>query len=512
MSFAIPPHNTIIHPAHLGDGQAHILPLYINGHWQAGHGNAFTSHNPATGEAVWEGASASRQDVDLAVKAAQKAFPAWAKLSFTDRQKIAERFRDLLEANKDKLASLIAQETGKVLWDAKSEMAAMIGKIAISIKAYEERTPTRESKAADGSLSVLRHRPHGVVGVFGPYNFPAHLPNGHIVPALLAGNCVVFKPSEHTPAVAEAMVKLWQEAGLPAGVLNLVQGKRDTGEALAAHAELDGIFFTGSPAVGKILHERYASQPHKILALEMGGNNPLIIWDAKDAEAAAYLTIQSAFISSGQRCTCARRLIIPEGKKGRELLDAIIKMTSNIRVGKYDDTPEPFMGPLISLTESERLMAAQEKLAENGAKTLLAMRRLEDDTPLLTPGIIDVTDVKDRTDEEFFGPLLQVIRVPDFDAAIKEANNTRFGLAAGLISDSRKLYEDFILHIRAGVVNWNRATTGASSAMPFGGVGLSGNHRPSAYYAADYCAYPMASMESEKLTLPATLSPGITKT
>lgn len=502
MHSAIHPHNSS------NRGAIHAVPLFINGHWHAGHGPRFASTNPADASVVWQGASASATDVNEAVSAARAAFPAWAALPLQERVTIIERFRALLEEHKTTLTEAISKETGKTLWDATTEVAAMIGKIAISIKAYHERTGMHETTISDGK-AFLRHKPHGVVAIFGPYNFPGHLPNGHIVPALIAGNVVLFKPSELTPHVAELTIQLWQEAGIPAGVISLLQGEKATGIALAAHAGLDGIFFTGSSATGNILHKQFAGKPDKILALEMGGNNPLIVHETSDLKAASYITIQSAFLSSGQRCTCARRLIVPTGEAGDKFIDTLVNAARGITVGAYNDTPEPFMGPLVSLVEAERLLTTQEHLVKAGAKSLLAMQQTKAGLPFLSPGIIDVTAIANREDKEYFGPLLQVIRVKDFAAALTEANNTAYGLSAGLISDNRALYEQFIREIRAGIVNWNRQLTGASSAAPFGGVGNSGNHRPSAYYAADYCAYPIAMMESEKPVIPDKFSPGL---
>ena len=356
---------------------------------------------------------------------------------------------------------------------------------------------------------MLRHKPHGVVAVFGPYNFPGHLPNGHIVPALLAGNTVVFKPSEQTPKVAELTLGCWIEAGLPAGVLNLVQGARQTGAALAAHPGIDGLFFTGSSRTGNLLHAQFGGHPETILALEMGGNNALIVDQLADIDAAVYCIIQSAFISAGQRCTCARRLLVPEGEWGDGLLGRLVSVAASLRVGAYDAEPAPFMGAVISLDAAQHLLKVQERLIDKGARPLLGMSQPLEGAALLTPGIIDVSAVQPRADEEVFGPLLQVVRYADFDAAIVEANATRFGLAAGLLSDSRERYEAFWLSSRAGIVNWNKPLTGAASSAPFGGIGASGNHRPSAYYAADYCAYPVASLESEQLVLPDSLAPGV---
>ena len=482
--------------------------LYIGGAWRAGRGAALASLNPATLKPVWEAAAADEQDVAEAVDAARRAFPAWAGKMAEERFAVVQAFRAVLEQEKERFARLIAEETGKMLWDALTEVQAMIGKADISRQAYIERTGAYAKVQGEMTMS-LRHRPHGVLAVFGPYNFPGHLPNGHIIPALIAGNTLVFKPSEQTPMVGEAMTALWEKAGLPQGVLNLVQGARETGIALAAQDGIDGLLFTGSAETGAALHRQFAGRPEKILALEMGGNNPLIAWPPYAAREAALLALQSAFLSSGQRCTCARRLIVPAGAEGDELAEALTRLAASIVVGAYTDTPTPYMGPLISNREAERLLQAEAELRAAGAQALLPMRRLKEGYPFVSPGIIDVTHCRERPDKEYFGPLLQVIRVADFDAALAEANRTRFGLAAGLLSGDEALYRRFIGSIRAGVVSWNRPTNGASSALPFGGIGISGNHRPAAYYAADYCAYPVASLESAAIAKPAQPIPGV---
>lgn len=481
---------------------------YIAGSWQPGQGESLQSVNPVTQQVLWQGQAASPAQVEAAVQAARAAFSGWASRSLDSRIGVLERFAVALKGKADELARAIGEETGKPLWEAATEVTSMVNKVAISVQSYRERTGEKSGPLGDAT-AVLRHKPHGVVAVFGPYNFPGHLPNGHIVPALLAGNCVVFKPSELTPKVAELTVQCWIEAGLPAGVLNLVQGARETGVALAGNPGIDGLFFTGSSRTGNLLHQQFAGRPEKILALEMGGNNPLIVDQVADLDAAVYTIIQSAFISAGQRCTCARRLLVPQGAWGDALLARLVTVASALKVGAFDEQPAPFMGSVISLAAAEHLLQAQQQLLANGGKALLAMTQPRAGAALLTPGIIDVTAVAERPDEEFFGPLLQVIRYADFAAAIAEANNTEFGLAAGLLSDSKANYQRFWLESRAGIVNWNKQLTGAASSAPFGGVGASGNHRASAYYAADYCAYPVASLESESLSLPATLTPGV---
>lgn len=481
----------------------------INGQWCGSKGAEFQSRNPVSGHEVWSGTEADVDTVHAAVSAASKAFARWQRTSLEERIALTERFRKALEDNKEDLAHSIGQETGKPLWESRTEVGAMIGKIDLSVKAYHERTGEHVADMA-GGRRILRHRPHGVMAVFGPYNFPGHLPNGHIVPALIAGNTVVFKPSEQTPATAELTLRLWQSAGLPDGVINLIQGARDTGETLAGHAQVNGILFTGSAMTGQAIQKAVLSQPQKILALEMGGNNPLVIGSDIDQRSAIWATLQSAFISAGQRCTCARRLLVPLGDEGDRFLDGLIDAAAKLVVGRFDqDNPTPFMGSVISGQAGEKLLAAQQRWLDAGGQSLLAMAPVAGNNALLSPGIVDLTGVQ-AADEEFFGPLLSVYRYRDFDQALALANDTRYGLSAGLLSHDKSEYARFINEIRAGIVNWNQPITGASSAMPFGGPGLSGNYRPSAYYAADYCAYPVASLEQDVVTVPETLSPGMT--
>lgn len=482
---------------------------YINGQWLAGEGAQLHSIDPAKNISIWSGQAASPAQVDSAISAARNAFTQWGSLTVTERLVFIQAYEQQLKDHQNELALAIAQETGKPIWESKTEAAAMVGKIALSIKSYQTRTGVTENPMPLGK-AFIRHKPHGVVAVFGPYNFPGHLPNGHIVPALIAGNTIIFKPSDLTPLVAQTMMQLWDAAGLPKGVLNLLQGDISTGKALAAHDHIDGLFFTGSSNTGKLLHEQFAGHPGKILALEMGGNNPLIVAQVEDIDAAVHDIVQSAFITSGQRCTCARRLFIPNTDQGNAILARLIAVTKRIEVGHYDATEQPFMGAMISAKAAAMMAQAQDALITLGAKPLLQLTHLDTDTGFVTPGIIDVSNILDvLPDEEHFGPLLKVIRYDTFMDAIGEANNTKFGLSAGLIADDADLYEQFFQHIRAGIVNWNRPITGASGAAPFGGIGESGNHRASAFYAADYCAYPVASVELENTTLPGTLNPGL---
>jgi succinylglutamic semialdehyde dehydrogenase len=451
------------------------------------------SLDPANGELVWEGEQADTDQVHAAVARAKAAFPGWGAAPVERRIACAQAFKAALESRRDGLAETISRETGKPLWETRGEVASMIGKVDISIAAQAERAGERHSAMPFGE-AVLRHRPHGVMAVLGPFNFPGHLPNGHIVPALLAGNTVVFKPSEMTPATGAAMAECWALAGLPEGVFQVIQGGRETGAALVS-APIDGLLFTGSAGAGAHFRRAFAMRPHVILALELGGNNPLVVWDG-DIDEAASIVVQSSFVTTGQRCSCARRLIVPDTSFGRDLVEAVDALARRVVIGAWDDDPQPYFGPLISAAAAQGALAQVDELVQRGASALRGFKVLDCMSPaFVRPAILDVTGIA-APDEEIFAPVVQVTRVPDFEAAVAAANDTRFGLSAGLVSGDDALWQRFVLDSRAGVVNRNRPTTGAAGSMPFGGLGESGNHRPSAYYAADYCAYPMASFEA----------------
>jgi succinylglutamic semialdehyde dehydrogenase len=452
------------------------------------------SYEPATGAVLWRGQSG---DVDAEVAMARASWAAWASHPLTYRIEAMRRFANVVRGKHEAFADTIARETGKPLWEARTEVDSVIAKVDISVAAYAERTAQRRLDAPMGSRMALRHKPHGVLAVLGPYNFPAHLPNGHIVPALLAGNAVIFKPSEKTPATGVFLVECFHAAGIPEGVVRLLLGGPAEGKALAAHDDIDGLLFTGSASTGIALNRAFATRPEKILALEMGGNNPIIVWDTPDMLSAATLIVQSAFTSAGQRCTAARRLIV-DNKLYDPLVETLLKLMGRIIVGGPHDDPQPFMGAVIDNESADLLTESFLELMMRGGKPLRHLERPVADRPFLLPALIDTTDMAERPDIELFGPILQVIRADSFDAAIAEANNTRYGLSASLVSQDPALYDRFWANARAGIVNWNRPTNGASSSAPFGGIGWSGNHRPSAYYAADYCAYPVVSNEAEQ--------------
>lgn len=480
---------------------------FIDGIWREGKGRELTSTQPIMGSVLWKGNCATDQEIEAAIQAAHAAQSAWGDMDLFARVHYLKNFKSVLTERAEEMATAIAQEVGKPLWEARNEVHTMLGKVDIAVQAYHERTGDKNDMNS-GVRVMTRHRPHGVMVVLGPFNFPGHLPNGHIIPAILAGNTVILKPSEQTPMVAELLVQMWEAAELPKGVINLLQGDVKTAQALVVHPNIQGVLFTGSYKAGRSIHEQLAGHPEKILALEMGGNNPLIVDEVSDLKAAVLNIIQSAFLTSGQRCTCARRMILVKHDNNEALLGALLSAMLRMSVGLPMAEPQPFMGSLISHTAGEAVLAAQEALIKKGAKPLLASHAITENTALLSPGLLDVTGMT-LDDAEIFGPLLQLIRVNTLDEAIEEANRTAYGLSAAILTDNKEAFERYYAKARAGIVNWNKPTTGASYGAPFGGIGHSGNFRPSGYYAADYCAYPVVSTVSESLALTGKLPNGI---
>lgn len=443
----------------------------------------------------------SPSSIEEKYEKAKAALENWSFIPLISRIDALLRFQEVLDKKRDELAEIISSEVGKPLWECKQEVQAVINKIPISIEAYKVRCP-ETSIEQNSAYVTTRHKPHGVAAVIGPFNFPVHLPNGHIIPALLAGNTILYKPSEKAPKTAKFYYECFLSAGFPENTLQIIYGDAREAEFLL-DLPIDAVYFTGSLPVGLKIQKKFSEKPYVIVALEMGGMNALVISDIRDIHAASYLTIQSAFLTSGQRCSCARKLILIDGPVGQAYLKELVHMISTLKVSDPSERPEPFMGPLIN---EEAATHVYETFSKQRGKVIVPMKRLG--PRLLTPGIIEV-DPFDIKDDEVFGPLLYLIRVPDFAQAIREVNRTKYGLVAGLFSDSMDEYETFFKQVKAGVINWNTPLTGASSYAPFGGVKMSGNHRPSAFYAADYTAYPVASSESDVLRIPSSITPGI---
>jgi succinylglutamic semialdehyde dehydrogenase len=513
----------------------------IDGNWIALKGDQLRSTNPAhPDETIWQGTPIPAH-VDQAVAAAREAFHEWSRFPFDRRAAVLYRFAKIAHARANEMTALIRDEVGKPTWDATAEAALLTTKVAITLD-QGDTSPIRRVSGYDIPLGDTRRgktwfRPHGAMAVLGPFNFPAHLPNGHIIPALALGNTIVFKPSDKTPATGQLLAEFFQQAleeehapGGGRGVFNLVQGQAPIAAALSSHNDIDGVLFTGSWPVGRRIMQANLDRPGRILALEMGGNNPAVILEDADLKQAAIECVRSAFITAGQRCTCTRRLIIQDSI-GAKLIPALCKAASSLIIGDPKD-PNTFMGPVISREARDVILNEQARMHKAGGRTLVQSTAL--DAPgagwYISPGIMEVdTFTRGQSDQspspshpltvspsqplppgadiEVFGPFLRICTVRSLDEALSQANATDFGLAASLFTKSPAAIEAFQHACRAGCLNINTGTAGASSKLPFGGLGKSGNHRPAGSFSVDYCAYPVAGMIEQSNA--ATIPPGM---
>ncbi|HEX7674726.1 MAG TPA: succinylglutamate-semialdehyde dehydrogenase [Bdellovibrio sp.] len=436
--------------------------------------------------------------IDEAVSAAKKAYPAWAQLTVDERKSYLMRLKEMYDSHVDQMAQLICRDTGKPLWDGMSEAKALGNKIDItlnySLKLVAEERISNALPSVDG---VIRHRSRGVMAVVGPFNFPAHLPNGHIVPALISGNTIVFKPSEQTPAVGQFMAELFEKAKFPPGVFNLVQGDGAAGGRLVAHELVDGILFTGSYEVGLKIKQETLTHYWKILALEMGGKNATIVWDDADMDKAIYESLVGAYMTSGQRCSGTSRIIV-HPKVADEFTERFYQAAKKLSIGHWSENP--FMGTLINEAAVEKYVRFQEIANRENCESLMRGKSLDlkHKGYYVTPSIhlvkkFDPNSVYQKS--EIFGPNVAIYQNDNFDEVMNIVNSTGYGLAMALFSKNKDLYEQAQFKARVGILNWNRTTNGASSRLPFGGMGKSGNDRPSAHFAIQYCTVPVASLE-----------------
>ncbi len=485
---------------------------------KAAMSEALISVSPIDGEVLWQGAIAGESEVAQCMGSAATALGAWRSKSIDERIAIVRRFGAELTARRTEVSTLISREVGKLAWDADGEVAAAIAKVEMSIQAREQRASDVQIEASHPSgITIqrkIRYQPLGIALVLGPFNFPLHLPGGQIIPALLAGNAVVFKPSEQAMAVAQWMVDAWYRAGLPRDVLQLLPGGPQTAKLAIDAAEVSAVFLTGGREAGNAIHRQLAGRPEVLLALELGGNNPIGTMESVGPEVAAKIVSFSAFVSAGQRCTCARRAFFLNSAAACNQIDALVNLARGLQSGVPFSSPVPQVGPLISEAAALGLHQVYERLVALGCKPLLSPTVSQSCSSLIGPAIVDATGipseaVREMNEMEWFGPLLVLQRVDDFETALEAAAQTPYGLSAALLGGTEEMFEQFVDRVGAGVVNWNSPTTGAAGALPFGGLGASGNHRPAGFFAIDFCCDPVASLEQ---SVPVTADPwGVAK-
>ncbi len=491
-----------------------FLGDYING--------AFTRSKKPDGS--WQGKSPADlkdevidieynyEHIDRACEVAKEAYKTWRKLSFETRKNYLLRLKEVYVAHKEQMAQVISRETGKPLWETLGEVQSMIGKIDVTLNDSMKLVETvHVANAIPGIDGYIRHRARGVMAVIGPFNFPGHLPNGHIIPALASGNTVVFKPSELTPAVGQLMAQMFEKADFPKGVFNLVHGIGETGRRLVGNDNVDGVLFTGSYEVGLKIKQDTLNQYWKLLALEMGGKNAAIVWDDADFDKAIYECLTGSFHSTGQRCSCTSRIILHESI-AQKFTDRFYQLAKKIKIGHWQDNP--FMGPLINASAVEKFVRFQAIAKREEAESLMRGKELDIGRPgyYVTPSINIVKKYRKDSvyqQSEIFGPNVAIYTTKDLDEAIDMVNGTNYGLSFSIFSKNKKNYEKCLEDVEVGCLNWNRSTVGASSRLPFGGVKKSGNDRPSGHYAINYCTVPFCNLEDEGPFDATKIAPGL---
>jgi succinylglutamic semialdehyde dehydrogenase len=478
---------------------------YVDGRFRERPGDAIVVRSPSDlDEVVWSGTPSLDDAID-AVAAARRAFPAWAESPLEERTGFLKRYAEIAARRVDEIADRITLEMGKTRSESILEAKLLAEKVAITLDEVSFGRVRGYDVAVNATrLGRCRFKPHGVMAVLGPFNFPAHLPNGHFVPALLLGNTVVFKPSEKTPGTAQLLAECMHEAGLPKGVFNVVQGAADVAKTLVAHESIDGILFTGSWPVGRSILAANLDRPGRIVALELGGSNPAVVMPSCDLRQAVVECVRASFATTGQRCTCTRRILVHRAVADR-FLRAFCTAASTLLVGAertIDPRSPVFMGPIVSTAALDAVLAEQAALAKAGGRVLVAASRIAGKGAFVTPSVVEVDRFRMEDDREVFGPLVRVAIVDDLDDAIEQANASEYGLAASIFTGDEAEFERFFARVRSGCINWNTGTAGASSKLPFGGLGRSGNHRPAAAFSVDYSAYPVASMVERSAAAP----------
>ena len=459
---------------------------FIDNQWVLPAGDTFVrSINPATADAVVLTAPTCTEHVAEAVAAAQAAWADWAATPASERIVALRRFARELAPRTESLAKAISAEVGKPIAEARVEAKSLIARIDM---VAEHQMPQVRSWSAPGVAGECRYHPLGVVAVLGPYNFPLHLVHAHVIPALATGNTVVIKPSERAPLSAQRYVEAWEAAGLPP-ILQMVQGGPDVGRALTAAEGISGVAFTGSWRSGHAIEKALIERPDVLVALEMGGQNMSVVMDDADLDQALEGVLLGGFLTTGQRCTCTNRVLVHRAVADT-FIARLVKAAGRLTWG--DPSEDVFMGPLASVADRDRVDALVAAGVAAGAQVLLAAET-RDGGAWRGPSIhkIAVDHDSDYTREEVFGPDLAVTVVDDLDQALAVVNGSDYGLSASIFTANRANFERMYLHTKVGCLNWNRSTNRASGAMPFGGVGKSGNFRPAGSDAVRYTTFPV---------------------
>jgi len=457
---------------------------YINGKWVKGR-NTFQTVNPANEELVADIAQAELTDVEAAVNAAKEAFKSWRLVPAPLRGEMFFRVGDILKQKKEELSQLLTRDMGKVIAEARGDVQEAID------MAYYMGGEGRRLLGYTAPVEMMNkfgmavRDPSGVVGLITPWNFPIAVPSWKIFPALVAGNTIIWKPSPETPAVSAAFVKVFEEAGLPAGVFNLLLAPgADVGKALVEHPDVRVLSFTGSTATGRVIAEM-AGKHNKKLSLEMGGKNAIIVLDDANLELVTDATLWAAFGTTGQRCTAASRLIVQKGIADK-VKESLVERTKKLKLGDGLD-PKVDVGPVINKPALERIHNYVQIGQKEGARTLIgaAIAVVRGKGFYYAPTVFDgVKPGSTLEAEEIFGPVLSIIEVESLEEAIEVNNRSKYGLSTSIFTQDVNRAFTAMRDIFTGLVYINHGTTGAEIQFPFGGVRGTGNGHREAGQAA----------------------------
>jgi len=461
---------------------------YIAGSWVEGP-DASKNVNPSDlSDVIGEYARADRAQAEQAIAAARAAFPKWSMTTLQERHDLLDKIGNTILARKEELGRLLSREEGKTLPEGIGE-AARAGQIFKFFAGEVLRLQGEKLASVRPGIDVeITREPIGVIGLITPWNFPIAIPAWKIAPALAFGNCVVFKPADLVPGSAWALSQIIVDSGVPAGVFNLVMGRGSVvGEAFVASKDVDAITFTGSVATGRGIAVRCAESGKKV-QLEMGGKNPMVVLDDADLNTAVAAAANSAFFSTGQRCTASSRLIVTEGIHDR----FVAAMTEKLKTLKVDHALKQGtdIGPVVDQSQLDQDLRYIDIGVKEGAKLAAGGERLNRETEgfYLSPALFTETTNDMRINrEEIFGPVATVIRVKDYEQALATANDTEFGLSAGIATSSLKHASHFKRASQAGMVMVNLPTAGVDYHVPFGGrKGSSYGPREQGRYAAEF--------------------------
>ncbi|HEY0194124.1 MAG TPA: aldehyde dehydrogenase family protein, partial [Kofleriaceae bacterium] len=469
------------------------LGNFIDGGFVAPSGKALVSHNPAADGAVVFETGYTASAVRDAAAAAAAAQPAWASLSVAERASALDRLKQAIAARGDALAEAIVLETGKLRTEAKVEIQTLLNRFDLARTAVT--TELAGGQVAPGEF--LRFQPLGVVGIIGPFNFPLHLCHSPAIPALLAGNTVIIKPSDLSPLCGQRYAEAVQDAKLPPGVVNVVIGAGEVGAAMVDDPRIRGLTFTGSWTVGRRILEASLDRPELLVALELGGKNTCVVLDDCALRQAVHEVVVGGYLSAGQRCTGTERVLVHR-KIADKFIAELARVVRQLKFGHPDD-PSVFAGPVVSHGSLAKIEKAIETARKGGAEAVVPGERLPGGyyrTASLHRLPDGVHALPGYTDLEVFGPDLCVEVVESDDEAIAAINASPYGFANAVFTASNARFEHIFAHTKAGIINRNRSTNLASPKLPFGGVGRSGNYRSAGSYAPRNASSPVAVLEN----------------